>query len=439
MNATLPSSIAETTPSFVCSNCGHCCNHWQVQVHQSVAVAWQHKPWVQQRLAQWQLALEPLYTSQLTDQGLWGYILPLKPNRTCVFWEDGTGCLLHTHEGPEAKPLDCRRFPFAAVRGAEEAPLQVDASAACSTVARHFLSQGLTPTPAGLEAQALSESLAEPNRVSVAYPGTPQRLPTHVPRHSQGSGWLQWLLWLWLKPSLPVPWGVHQQRLQALAPCFLSEDSVGEAAEALTVWGALRLAFAVLATAVDDDPLEAAAWAQRWAGAALNQGAPHPAWVLWVQAKFLRQPHGCFGLLHWLCHRTLLDAPLLGPQPVKYATLRRYTVLGPVFERTQKAFAWHLLRRQVPLAYGAGWLNLWLQAAVALCLLEVYARWATVEEQQIDVEGPSFPSAPVAVSDSAAQLAVRIVERYYSAHQPRFASQLEGHPFWGALCLVFWL
>ena len=92
--------------------------------------------------------------------------------------------------------------------------------------------------------------------------------------------------------------------------------------------------------------------------------------------------------------------------------------LPPAQQLQVKAFLFQVLSRRLPLGYGVGWVELWLQAGVAWFLVQWYGRILAVMGGQTTVDEPSVKSA------------IRLVERYYTAHQPRFLSKFEGQWFW---------
>jgi len=115
---------------FECSQCGDCCSSISIPIEREKAEHILAKPWVKDRLSETNRRLEKLSSEY--------YRLPLTDENTCVFLAEDKRCLIEVHEGREAKPEECKRFPFAAVK-TETGELVYDASASCKHIAEMLL------------------------------------------------------------------------------------------------------------------------------------------------------------------------------------------------------------------------------------------------------------------------------------------------------------
>jgi hypothetical protein len=372
---------------FACSQCGHCCNTWKVPIEAERLEPLLQRQWVKELLSKFNAEFEPI------DD--WGAFLPHKPNQECVFWEDAQGCLIHHHEGSQAKPLDCQRFPFSRlpdlppIQGNTQPPTppRFDVSAACSTVAKTLQHpQGLTLEPGTLEALSAEESHHTP---SPFYPSSSQPL-TQYARY---------------------PWPLHHYHpLHATEFAPMMEDSVrpylypngGEGGVQHTAWQALRHAEAVL-------------FNQRLR--TLPPKAPPQWWVQHQLALWLRSDYGNYPRWQWRIKGEYQDARLFGDTRIHRTRLQAIAWPGVEKNAAGRAFVYHLLRRESALAFGA---SLWHHVRLArlgLLLFEFYAPAFALHEGVNRVEAAHM------------ELAIRCIERYYTAHQPRILARLEASPW----------
>jgi hypothetical protein len=94
-----------------------------------------------------------------------------------------------------------------------------------------------------------------------------------------------------------------------------------------------------------------------------------------------------------------------------------------LMDRYGKPFLFHLLRRESPLLYGASFWHSVVMAKIAYVLLDFYSRAFTLQcEESV-------------VGEEQVQLAIRCIERYYTAHQPRFLAKIEANPH---LAMMVW-
>jgi hypothetical protein len=380
--------------TFACSGCGNCCSTWQVSIDKPRAEALLALPWVQTLLATHGVAFEPLLN--------WGYYLPLQNNQMCVFWEAHTGCLIHTRLGATAKPLDCQRFPFASFTP-PNANTFVDASFACSEMVNTHLLQWQTPAPSTIETTGLTACSQTPEAVSPFYP--------------KGVQW-QSAVARWsfpFKRLQPIPWNVFHTRLEQLKPAF--QDTT------LPLWTSLALAWRMVISPPNQQwlPETIVSWLLRYQH---KPSSVPPTWVQqlvhrWVLVKFLRMPYGMFDVGRFLLQNHYADEKIFGAA----ISLPLTQVLAlPISESPIiKAFLFQMLNRRLPLGYGGAWAEQWLQACVAWFLIQWYAR------------ALAWLNAHTTVEDTHIKAAIRLVERFYTAHQPRFLAKFEGQWFWLAI------
>jgi hypothetical protein len=363
--------------TFQCSQCGHCCNTWRVPIDAQRSAQLLEKSWVQERLLAEGVAMESL--------GDWGDFLPLKANQECVFWDEALHCLIHHHEGPQAKPLDCQRFPFSRLPAPpSSASPRYDVSAACSTVAHQHLFLWQAPVqPALLERQATaSHEVPSPfYPTHLACKTTYARFPFPFHRYD------------------PFARDAFQAFMtEALLP-FFQDD-------ALSPWQALHHTQAV----VKRSPLKKS----RPLDPSLGQAHR-------ILATWLRSEYGNFPRLQWRFLGRYQDPRLFGSQLITAKDLAGIHFPTDLKHRYAKAFLFHLLRRESPLLYGASFWHSVVMAKIAYVLFDFYSKAFTLTCGGKNVDA------------DAAELAIRCIERYYTAHQPRFLARVEANPHlaWG--------
>jgi Fe-S-cluster containining protein len=396
----------EPSAVFVCSQCGQCCSVWQVFVDKARRDALLAQPWVNKRLASLGLALE--------SAGQQGAYLPLKPDLTCAFFEADTGCLIHQRMGADAKPIDCQRFPFAAVR-LPQGGLTYDVSAACTTIVSHHLPTHTQVVPQGTEAQAsvaFSQNAQHLSMMATPAPNFPMRVT----------------LWPW-----PLSWLVGVLGSVLRLPASLPYTTFEERRLGLLRW--------LYADAVSSPLAMRAILACAWRWMVLGKPLPPhslghagelglPAWGLattWALWRDLRTPLGWYQRGQWLRRWGYWDHQLLGEGVVvPWETIRRHPwpqaggSSGRAQRRLLVGYVALVLTRRVGLVYGLPWLCQWLLAYRAVGLVAFYARVLSLRCEEAEVSVASM------------QLAVRVVERYYVSHQPRYAAKTE----WDALGLM---
>jgi hypothetical protein len=397
---------ASASAVFACSQCGQCCSVWQVFVDKARSDALLAQPWVYDRLATLGLAFEPA--------GQQGAFLPLKPDLTCAFFENDSGCLIHQRMGADAKPIDCQRFPFAAVR-LPQGTLTYDVSAACTTIVSQHLPTHTQVVPQGTEAQAsatFSQHAQQLSMMGTPAPEFPQRVT----------------LWPW-----PLSWMVRLVGGVLRLPSNLPYATFEERRLGLLTWlytDAVSSSFTLQA-------MLACAWRWMVLGKPLPPRSPSqagelglPAWGLltaWALWRDLRTPLGWYQRGEWLRRGGYWDAQLLGEGVVvPWQTIGQHPwpQAGSHNARAQRrlfvGYVALVLTRRVGLVYGLPWLCQWLLAYRAVGLVAFYAKVLSMRCDEAEVSVASM------------QLAIRVVERYYVSHQPRYAAKTE----WDALGLV---
>ncbi|WP_303674180.1 YkgJ family cysteine cluster protein [Vampirovibrio chlorellavorus] len=377
---------------FQCQLCGECCSSWNIPIEAEKAEALLQKPWVQERLQE--------TGRQLQRQSESMYRIPLTDENVCVFLGADRRCLVEVHEGLALKPHECQRFPFATVKAPNGATIH-DTSAACKSVSEKLLlafrpiqprpvDQTRGQTPVETQRQA-PEQASGPAHTSLAAPSLPE---------GQSECRLDRTPEEWLADVQTMPARVWQtlfrqtdweslQRLRAeWKDWFQSEDCTAD--QALS-------------------RVQASLTAQR-----SNTGRPTSTRMPWGWAGrqqtllvyFLRKPYQSFSLFQLLSGELYHDPRLFGePLPLKDMGRVRWSPEG---ERLLKAFVYNLLTRNRLLASGGSAQALVAMAGVAIGLARWYARSLAVLQHA------------EATTPSGVATAIRLVERYYTGHQPRF-------------------
>jgi Fe-S-cluster containining protein len=288
------------------------------------------------------------------------YRLPLTDKNLCVFLGADRRCMIEANEGVALKPNDCRRFPFAGVQMPDGRTCH-DTSAVCRHVAEQLLAafQPILPKP---ETRAADRDVLEGESLEAFRKKIPLDWRRSIPWQAYEAIWSKWL-----KAAF--------------------EDAETSAEQALF-----------------------------WLKAALTRYPQTPAKPVgfkdqilfsdWMTLCFLRKPYGAWSWFN-LLRGTQYDDPRVFGLPVVLSELR------PVHweqgaERQLNAFLFSLLSRRRFLARGGSLASLLAMAAVATLLVRWYVKVLLALEERTIVE-----SKDVA-------LAIRLVERYYTGHQPRF-------------------
>lgn len=394
---------------FECSQCGDCCSSWNIPLEADKARVLLERPWVRERLAATRRTLTPMTTDL--------YRIPLTDQNTCVFLSDDRRCLVEVHEGAALKPKECRRFPFAAVKmpaydlartdkADKTGDIGYETSAACKKISDTLLLafQPILPKPAESAGQEPAErgmSAPEGNELwqlglEVANDAAfdlletlPDRVPVSAFRTASWAAYDAWrkhLRTLFMDPVLSS----HAALLKArrLLKHLPGLDSPAGSPALFPQ------------TATSNEPDEPGG-GKGWKGTTAR----------WITLFFLRKPYRTLTWLR-LCQGHFYEDPRIFGTPVDLRARR--AINGNWEERAEnrrllKAFLFSLLGRRLPLTRGQSLASLTAMAACACLLVHWYAvtlAWLRNDDQ--------------AVTPTDVSLAIRLVERYYTGHQPRF-------------------
>ncbi len=346
---------------FECSICGECCSSWNIPIEGEKARALLTREWVTQRLSETRRELV-----KVTDAL---YRLPLTDENVCVFLGEDRRCMVEAHEGLALKPKECQRFPFAAIE-MPNGTLVHDTSASCKRIAEKLLLafQPILPVPDSREDTTPSDSEAsdeEPERI-------PKRLYAGVFRR--------------------VPVETYEIYLQRLRVVFSDSGNTPEMALRQA-----RLLLKGLPSSLErqEDNLLG------------RVNLYQPSWIeQLILLFFLRKPYGIWSWFNLLQGRMYHDPRVFG-MPVDLRAVKQ-VAWNPACNQRLNAFLYNLLCRRMLLARGGSLSSILALATVAQLLVRWYARtlaWIR-ETKQVETADVS--------------MAIRLVERYYTGHQPRF-------------------
>lgn len=358
---------------FNCHLCGDCCSSWSIPIESAKAEVLLTRTWVQDRLKTHYRSLTPISKE--------AYRLPLTDANVCIFLGEDRRCLIEVNEGADLKPTDCKRFPFASVQ-LEDGTTQHDTSAVCKHISEKLLLafQPILPKPD--EAERLKklfdndglEYMPKHVYINLFRKTTWQELDSH---------WEQSLKEIFSMPELSTEqalWQVRQtiQRWPKTSKSFQQPDK--------------RLRFAS-----------------------------------WLTTCFLRKPYGTLSWINLLWGKQYEDPRIFGLSVELKA--RRTVSWATSLDRYLNAFLYNILTRKRLLSRGASLESLFAMGLTAVLLVRWYA--ITLASLRIGIAGDA-----VVVSESDVTMAIRLVERYYTGHQPRFLKQFCNR--WrGALLLWF--
>lgn len=379
-----PGADDSSAQAFQCSQCGGCCNQVSILHPKAEADKLLQKPWVQGRLEEFGFTEFENYDGE-------HILLPHKPDKHCVFLEDNR-CLIDKFEGHLAKPIDCRRFPFARpISGINK----LDTSAACITIARGLLNNQTDWQPANdsKDISGLIEGASKPyGQGSDAFPDR----GVHR-RH----GWLNTF---------------SKERLTATQTTdFFNQRR--ETFLALPPWQALRWLHQEIKQY--DAPVKTAAQSCK------NNKPP-----LWkrrlAESRFLRQPYGWWTKLGILQGDEISDPRVFGRAIIHTPPADVYQWPKPL-EAAVTAFAWSIAQRSVPLIYGHSLESMLIAATLATLIAQWYAEVLTYQTDKETAKDGTRRNGYVIDKDSLI-LAFRVVERYYTGHQPAFLERVRRLP-----------
>ena len=346
---------------FDCGQCGECCSSWNIPIEAEKAKYLLEQNWVQERLAFFGRRLEPLPE----QAGL--YRIPLTSSNTCVFLADDKRCLVEANEGLSYKPHECRRFPFATVqlpKTVASTPLAYETSAACKHISEKLLLafEHIQPKPSDLSVQ-----LDENEHLLLS------QCPSNV--YVQGLKKVSWLE--------TEAW---RQEIKA----YFMDASLSPSQ---TLWKALKRQKTL---PQHTSKAFLSSWKERL-----------------LAIAFLRKPYRTYSLVQLLMNKQYEDRRIFG---VPVSLKNRHRVHWDTTEDTRvKAYLYNLLCRRVPLIHGQSLLSLWAMAVCAYVLV----RWHAITLASLRVSELNRTDITSVCSEDVSS-AIRLTERYYTGHQPRF-------------------
>lgn len=291
------------------------------------------------------------------------YRIPLTDENVCVFLGADRRCLIEVHEGLTLKPHECQRFPFATVRLPDGTAIH-DTSAACKSISEKLLLafEPIRPKPDPKADQVSDFVVVEPPPDLEAVGVFPERV--------------------WLNPFRKTDWQDYLAQ-QTNWKSWFQDDSMS-ASEALNrVKRSLR------------------AQTTKPSGAKRN-----PLLRNLILLGFLRKPYRSLSLFSLLRGKSYHDPRLFGEALNLKA--QGQVVWDIRHEGHLKAFLYNLLCRKRLLSAGGSVQSLLAMAGIAMMLVQWYARALASLQAQTET------------TEQDVATAIRLVERYYTGHQPRF-------------------
>lgn len=303
------------------------------------------------------------------------YRIPLTDENVCVFLADDKRCLVEVHEGLTLKPHECQRFPFASIR-MPDGSVKHESSAACKNISEKLLLafQPILPKPA----KAQEESLQALQQLEAEQFEDITQFPERVP------------LGLWGHLSL-AEYQTFQSRLRDI---FMQPNLHPEAT--------LKQAQALLNRQANID------------SAPEFRFHPFVKWALGV--FFLRKPYRSMSWASLLGSGQYHDPRVFG-LPIHLRQQDRIP-WNPAHNHRLNAFLYAILQRKRLLSSGGSLSALFAMAAMACLLVQWHAKtiaWLQQKPENLDPE-----SITPKISDMDVSTAIRLVERYYTGHHPRF-------------------
>lgn len=380
------SQIPTTQPvPFQCQLCGECCSSWNIPIEGEKARQLLSRPWVQNRLQDTHRDLQEI------SEDL--YRIPLTDENTCVFLGEDKRCLIEVHEGLALKPHECKRFPFATVR-LPNGELQQDASAACKSIAEKLI----------LAFQPIVPKTAQ---ATLLFPEEPAALM----EYAEDQSWLEDIgqvpEQIPLSTFRKIPVADYQALTHQWRDWFMDErldtqTALWNVGRSLRNWPKI-----ISGQFVQLDPNGG------------FSGIRATLLLLW----FLRKPYRTLSFWSLLQGRQYHDPRLFGA-PVSLRTLRTIP-WDNRHERHLKAFVYNLLCRMRLISAGGSAQSLFSMAIVATILVQWHAKALTSLQQSGEI------------SEKDVTTAIRLVERYYTGHQPRFFNRFLSSGFSRLIQKVF--
>ncbi len=400
---------------FDCHMCGECCSSWNIPIETEKARQLLERPWVQARLTETRRALTPMTAET--------YRIPLTDENMCVFLADDRRCMVEIHEGLTLKPHECQRFPFATVRLPNGTDWH-ETSAACKSISEKLL---LAFQPI----QPRQERMNQPQTVASQDPkleasGDLWSFPDELlqANHEQAAS---------LEPVALLP-----ERIPLLGFKSLS------AAQYATYQNALKRIFqstthpeaALFQAAACLRECTASKRPQNNSGEGASRGFTNTMGSRrFAQSMgglltllFLRKPYRTLSSVQLILGRDYTDPRLFG-EPIALRAQSRIP-WNSELNLHLNAFLFNLLQRKRLLALGSSLSAQLAMAGMACLLVQWYAR-ALASLASLDQLG-----------EKELTTAIRLVERYYTGHQPRFiqwfSCRWRGAISYRLLFEVFW-
>lgn len=378
---TLDSNPTAQPLYFNCKMCGECCSSWNIPIEAGKAKKLLEKPWVQTRLQETNRQLTPITEDT--------YRIPLTDENVCVFLAEDRRCMVESQEGLALKPHECQRFPFATV-SLPDGTTWHETSAACKSISEKLLLafQPIQPKPSQPEIDSA------PPWEAVTQPLTPEE-----DDYSLSAS---------LEPVAHFPQRIPVSGLREMSQAQYQNYQAG-----------LRAIF----TNPEWDPQTAL----RQANELLKQVSRHsqkrpiqPTFkhdvsiigcfpgllVKLLTIGFLRKPYRTMSWVNLILGQTYPDPRIFG-LPVELAQIR-HIPWNPTFNLRLNAFLYNLLQRKRMVALGSSLSAHFAMAGVACLLVQWYARALAWMQESREI------------SEQDVSGAIRLVERYYTGHQPRF-------------------
>jgi hypothetical protein len=340
--------------------CGECCSSWNIPLEGHKAVQLKERAWVQARLQEVRRDLVKLSEDF--------YRIPLTDENVCVFLADDRRCMVEMHEGLALKPKECQRFPFATIQ-MPDGSHRHESSAACKHISETLLLafQPILPKPAS-EVDLLAEFQRQEEAQFDEIGRLPARIPVTMFRKvdmSQYEAYLTELQAVFTQPNIAPDAALHHIARYLRQPTA-TNSNVPSSAD-------------------------------------FSIGSRVARWVI---IFFLRKPYRSLSWLSLLQGKHYHDPRVFG-LPINLQE-QRHIAWNPAQNKLLNAFLFSILHRKRLLANGSSLTSLLAMATVAALLVQWHAKtlaWL----QQSD-----------AITETDVSSAIRLVERYYTGHQPRF-------------------
>lgn len=328
----------------------------------------QEKAWVKARLVETRRKLV-----QLSDDF---YRIPLTDENVCVFLADDRRCMVELHEGPSLKPKECQRFPFATIQ-LPDGSQRHETSAACKHISETLLLafQPILPKPALPIEDDSSDNLSTYQQQEDAQFDEVGQLPARIP----------------VNVFRTINISQYEHYLSQLQAVFSTSNIDADSA--------LHHIARFL-------PLLHAPSAKPPKIVNASSFRIHPQLAHWMIIGFLRKPYRTLSWLSLLSGNTYHDPRVFGI-PINLRE-QRTIPWNPAHDRLLNAFLFNVLHRKRLLTSNASLTSLLAMATVAALLVQWHAKtlaWL----QQADT-----------ITEADVSGAIRLVERYYTGHQPRF-------------------